>query len=290
MTGVTDKPGITLACCGLIGTLVADEGLVDRSFAEAIATQGVVSGTSAFARRMAQVHQARGRSAADVLRLLFPDNEARAQAAQLAFDRALADAVSRMPIHPVPGAVRVLDQLRGTGITVCVLTSLPRRVLDRVVDAAGLGCHIDLALSPDDVPRGFPAPDLVLMSVLQTGTESVGEVAVIHGTGAGVEGGRRAGASIVAGVLTGPHPARRLRSAGATNILESIAELPELVLAGDAVFGPDVPASSENGDAGRMKPPELETAQPAETEPDLANPASIDVPAQAPFRRPTSGQ
>lgn len=290
MTGVTDKPGITLACCGLIGTLVADEGLVDRSFAEAIATQGVVSGTSAFARRMAQVHRARGRSAADVLRLLFPDNEARAQAAQLAFDRALADAVGRMAIHPVPGAVRVLDELRGAGISVCVLTSLPRRVLDRVVDTTGLGCHIDLALSPDDVPRGFPAPDLVLMSVLQTGTGSVGEVAVIHGTGAGVEGGRRSGASIVAGVLTGPHPARRLRSAGATNILESIADLPELVLAGDAACGPDVPASNEDRDAGRTKPAEQETAQPAETEPDRANPASIDVPAQAPFRRPPPGQ
>jgi phosphonatase-like hydrolase len=287
MTGVTDEPAITLACCGLIGTLVADEGLVERSFAEAIATQGVVSGTSAFARRMSQVHRARGRSAADVLGLLFPDNEARAQAAELAFDRALADAVGRVTIHPVPGAVQVLDQLRAAGISVCVLTSLPRRVLDRVVDAAGLGCHIDLALNPDDVPRGFPAPDLVLMSVLRTGTGSVGEVAVIHGTGAGVEGGSRSGASIVAGVLTGPHPARRLRSAGATHVLESIADLPRLVHPGDAAFGPDVSACSENGDAGQMKPAEPETAQPDEPEPTQASAASIDVPAQAPFgRRP----
>jgi phosphonatase-like hydrolase len=290
MTGVTDKPRITLACCGLIGTLVADEGLVERSFAEAIATQGVVSGTSAFARRMSQVHQARGRSAADVLRVLFPDNEARAQAAQLAFDRALADAIGRVTIHPVPGALQVLDQLRAGGISVCVLTSLPRRVLDRVVEAAGLGCRIDLALSPDDVPRGFPAPDLVLMSVLQMGTGSVGDVAVIHGTGAGVEGGRRSGASIVAGVLTGPHAARRLRSAGATHVLESIADLPGLVQAGDAASWPDASAPSENGDAGRMKPAEPEAAQPDEPEPSRASSASIDVPAQAPFGRPTLGR
>jgi phosphoglycolate phosphatase len=295
MNGVTDKPGITLACCGLIGTLVADEGLVERSFAEAIATQGVVSGTSAFARRMAQVHRARGRSAADVLRLLFPDNEARAQAAQLAFDRAMADAVGRVEIKPVPGAVQVVDQLRAAGISVCVLTSLPRRVLDRVVDAAGLGCRIDLALSADDVPRGFPAPDLVLTSVLRTGAESVGSVAVIHGTGAGVEGGRRSGASIVAGVLTGPHPARRLRSSGATHVLESIADFPGLVHAGDAVFRPDAPAASQNGDSGRMKPAKPVTAQPetaplAEPEPTRANPASISVPPQAPFEGRTLGR
>jgi phosphoglycolate phosphatase len=282
MNGATDKPGITLTCFGLIGTLVADEGLVERSFAEAIATQGVVSGTSAFARRMAQVHQARGRSADDVMRLLFLDNEARAQAAQLAFDRALADAVGRLAIQPVPGAVRVLDQLRAAGISVCVLTSLRRRLLDLVLDAAGLGGHADLALSADDVPRGFPAPDLVLMSVLRTGAGSVGEVAVIDDNAAGVEGGRRSGASIVAGVLTGPHPARRLRSAGSTHILESVAELPALVLAGDAAVWPDV-AASENGISGRMKPAEPESSESAQ-----ASGPSIDVPAQAPFERRTS--
>ena len=282
MNGVTDKPGITLACCGLIGILVADEGLVERSFAEAIATQGVVSGTSAFARRMSQVYQARGRSGADVLRLLFPDNEARAQAAQLAFDRALADAIGRVAVEPVPGAVQVLDQMRAAGISVSVVTSLPRRVLDRVLDAAGLGCHIDLALSAEDVPRGFPAPDLVLMSVLRTGTWSVGEVAVIHGTGAGVEGGRRSGATIVAGVLTGPHSAQRLRSAGASHILKSIADVPGIVQAGDVAGRPDGPSASDNGDAGRAKPRERRTVQ--------ANPASVDVPAQAPFEGRTMGR
>jgi hypothetical protein len=102
------------------------------------------------------------------------------------------------------------------------------------------------------------------MSVLRAGAGSFGEVAVIHGTDAGVEGGRRAGASIVAGVLTGPHPARRLRSAGATHILESVAELPALPLAGDAAMRSGV-AASENGDSGR-----------------------IDVPAQVPFERRTS--
>src|SRR5215470_15988064 len=128
MDPLNDTAGITLVCCGLIGTLVVDDGLIERSFAEAIATQGVVSGTSAFARRMSQVHQARGLAPGDVLRVLFPDNEARAQAAELAFDRALGDAIRRVVIQPVPGAVQVLDQLRKEGCQVAVLTSLPGRV------------------------------------------------------------------------------------------------------------------------------------------------------------------
>jgi phosphoglycolate phosphatase len=242
MNGATDKPGITLACCGLIGTVVPDEGLIERCFTEAIATQGVVSGTSAFAHRMAQVHQARGQAPGDVLRLLFPDNEARAQAAHLAFDRALSDALHRVVIEPVPGAVQVLEQLREAGCRIAVLTSLPRRIADAVLDAAGLWRCIDIAISAQDVPRGFPAPDLVLTAVLQSGTEAVSDVAVIHGTGAGVDGGRRAGASVVAGVLTGPHSAARLRASGATHILGSIADVPALLPAGDGAGPHGYPA------------------------------------------------
>jgi phosphoglycolate phosphatase len=231
MKDMTDKPVISLLCCGLIGSLVTDGGLIERSFAEAIATQGVVSGTSAFAQRMAQVYQARGRGAGDVLAALFPDNEARAQAAHLAFDRAVADALGRVVLEPVPGAIAVLDHLRATGCRVCVVTSLPRRALDLVLAPAGLLPHIDLALSAEDVSRGFPAPDLVLTALMRTRTGAVAEVAVVHGTGAGVESGRRSGAGIVAGVLTGPHAAARLRAAGAAHVLGSIADLPGLLLA-----------------------------------------------------------
>src|SRR5215472_6438459 len=130
MDRLTDTTGITLVCCGLIGTLVGDDGLIERSFAEAIATQGVVSGTSAFARRMSQVHQARGRPPGDVLRVLFPDNEARAQAAELAFDRALPDALKRTKIELLPGCVDALTELRAAGRKICALTTLSRPVLD----------------------------------------------------------------------------------------------------------------------------------------------------------------
>jgi phosphoglycolate phosphatase len=248
MIGVTDGRGITLACCGLLGTLVTDDGQIERSFAEAIATQGVVSGTSAFARRMAQVHQARGQSPGDVMRLLFPDNEARAQAAQLAFDRALPDALRRGIMRPLPGAVQVIEQLRAAGCQICVVSSMPRRVLDLVLDSAGLRRRVDVTLAGEDAPRGFPAPDLVLTAILQAGVGAVQDVAVVHGTGAGVEAGRRSGATVVAGVLTGPHPAARLRGAGATSILPSIADLPPLLADGvataDPAAGVNVPAQA----------------------------------------------
>ena len=274
MDRLTDTTGITLVCCGLIGTLVVDDGLIERSFAEAIATQGVVSGTSAFARRMSQVHQARGRAPGDVLRVLFPDNEPRAQAAQLAFDRALPEAISRTVVEPIPGAVEALTEMRASGRQICVLTSLPRRVVDLVLGATELRGHVDLTLSGEDAPRGFPAPDLALTAVIQSGAGSVQDVAVVHGTGAGMECGRRSAASATVGVLTGPHSAARLRGAGATHVLSSIAELPALLRGLDP--GPARAAAASDNGAVAAGPALRSTA---------AGTTAIDVPAQIGGRR-----
>jgi phosphoglycolate phosphatase len=255
----TPQPAITLVCCGLVGTLVADDGLIERAFSEAIATQGVVAGTSAYARRMAQVHQARGQSPADVLGTLFPDNEARAQAALLAFQRAVADAVRRTEFPPLPGIMAALQQLSAAGLQVCAMTSLPRPVADAVIAAAGLRRRLSLSLSAEEVSRGFPAPDLGLTALLRCGAGAVSELAVLHSTGAGVECGRRCGAGLVAGVLTGPHPAARLRGAGATHIVRSFADVPRLVL--DPAH-PEAPPGSPAG----------------------LRPAQLTVPLQAPAR------
>jgi phosphoglycolate phosphatase len=225
---------ITLACFGLVGTLVTDAGIVELAFAEAIATQGVVSGTSAFARSMAQVHRSRGQPPADVLSGLFPDNQPKAQAALLTFERSLAGAVDRTVPTPISGAHDVLTGLAESGCRLCVMTNLPRRDLTATLRALDWRDLIDVALTADDVPRGCPSPDLALAAMLRVGVGDVREVAVVQPTAAGVECGRRAGARIVAGVLTGVHPAARLRAAGATHVIDSVADLPGVLASSEA--------------------------------------------------------
>jgi phosphoglycolate phosphatase len=220
---------VSLVCCGLIGTVVSDEGMVDRAYAEAIATQGVVTGTAAYARCMALVHQSRGRAAADVLREMFPDSQARGQAANLALDRSFLDAIGRIGVKPAPGAASAIDKLSGAGVRICVITGFSRRVLSLLLDTLGWWDRINLALCPDDVPRGCPWPDLVLGAMLRLGVTDVRETAVAHDTQNGVMCGRRAGASVVAGVLGGTHSGDRLRKAGATHLIRNVGYLPELL-------------------------------------------------------------
>jgi phosphonatase-like hydrolase len=221
---------VSLVCCGLVGTLVADGGMIDRAFAEAIATQGVVTGTAAYARCMALVHQTRGHSAADVLQVLFPDSEIRGQAAHLVFDRACMDAIGRTRPTAIPGAEAALDQLTDAGFQLCLISGFSRRVLGAVLDTLGWWDRFSLTLCPDDVQRGLPWPDLVLHAMLQGRVTDVREVAVVQSMESGVLCGHRSGAGLVAGVLTGTHTGERLQRAGATHLIPSIADLPPLLI------------------------------------------------------------
>ncbi|HEU5157481.1 MAG TPA: HAD family hydrolase [Streptosporangiaceae bacterium] len=221
---------ITLACLDLAGTTVADDDTVETAFAEAIAMLGVVSGTGAYERAMARIRDFRGRPKIDIFRDLFPGDEARARTANLAFERSYGAVLDRVGVRPIPGAEAAIDKLAGSGVGVCLLTGFSRTTLGRLIDALGWWQRVDLALCPADVPRGRPWPDLVLTAALRLGVDDVRHIAVCGDTESDMCCGRRAGASVVAGVRTGAHDPDRLRAAGATHILDSVADLPELLL------------------------------------------------------------
>src|SRR5438270_7058349 len=122
---VSDTSGVSLVCCDVVGAAAVDGSVLERAFAEAIATQGVVTGTAAYVRSMVQFDRTRGWPPADVMQSLFPEDEIRAQAASLAFDRSFKAAVDRFGTLPLPGMNDALDKLTASGIKVCLLSGLP---------------------------------------------------------------------------------------------------------------------------------------------------------------------
>lgn len=220
---------VSLVCCGLMGVAAADDGMVERAFAEACATQGIVPGTAAYASCMVHVHKSRGQSPVDVFRGMFPDSPGRAEAAALSFERSCRTTLDRAGLTAQPGAAETISALRDSGVRVCVVTSLSRRLLGQALDTLGWWRQFDLALCPEDVPRGCPWPDLMFTAMLRLGVRDVREAAFADTTESGVLCGTRAGAGLVAGVLTGAHTEQRLRDAGATHILEDITGLPGLL-------------------------------------------------------------
>jgi phosphoglycolate phosphatase len=228
---VSDTSAVSLVCCDVMGAAAVDGSVLERAFAEAIATQGVVIGTAAYVRSMVQFDRTRGWIPADVMHSLFPEDDIRAQAASLAFERSFRAAVDRFGALPLPGANDALAKLTAAGVKVCLLSCLSRPALSLIVERLGWWQRADLMLCADDVTRGFPWPDLVLTAILRLGIGDVRDVAVVTASESGVLCARRAGARLVIGMLSDVHDASRLRRAGATHLLTDIGDLPDLVAA-----------------------------------------------------------
>jgi beta-phosphoglucomutase-like phosphatase (HAD superfamily) len=160
-----------------------------------------------------------------VLRDLFADDEPRAQAASLAFERSFRAAAQRFGLDLPVDVADAMGKTAGSGARICLLTMLSRRSCGELL---GLLRAADLVLCGDEAPRGFPWPDPVLTAMLRLGTADVREVAVVSSTPDGVLSGYRAGARILIGLGSGRR-ASALREAGATHVLGSITSLPELV-------------------------------------------------------------
>ena len=114
----------------------------------------------------------------------------------------------------------------------CLTTGFSPATRDRVVAALGWQGAVDLLLSPSDAGRGRPWPDMILTAVLRLRIDDVAEVAVVGDTASDLLSGTRAGVSIVVGVLSGAHSQDELRRAPHTHLLESVAELPDLLVPG----------------------------------------------------------
>jgi phosphoglycolate phosphatase len=234
-TGTTGSaPEFRLVCLDMAGTTVADDGTVLAAFGAALDALAV-TGEAERTRMTEYVVETMGESKITVFRALFPGDEARAQAGNQAFEAAYADRIGAA--RPIDGAEQALAELRADGVAIALTTGFSRPTADALLDHLGWRPLIDLSLTPAEVGgRGRPHPDLVLAAMARLSEAALGlppiradQVAVAGDTAGDIRSGLAAGARIVAGVLTGAHDRARLSAAGATNLLDSVAQLPALL-------------------------------------------------------------
>ncbi|GAA3252202.1 phosphonatase-like hydrolase [Streptomyces lavendulae subsp. grasserius] len=236
MNTMTDRThDLNLIVLDMAGTTVADDGLVERAFEHAAGRLGVEPGSADHAAKLQYVRDTMGESKISVFRHLFGTEEL-ARRANSAFEQAYAELVDGGLVAPLPGARETIEKLRADGRTVVLTTGFARVTQDAILDALGWRDLADLTLCPADAGgRGRPYPDMVLTAFLRTGAVADVRHTVVAGdTVYDVLSGNRAGAGIVAGVLTGAHDRAALTGAGATHVLAGIAELPALLAPLDA--------------------------------------------------------
>lgn len=221
---MSNTGGIQLACLDMAGTTVEDGGAVEQAFFFALDALEVPD-----ERRpamLAYVRETMGTSKIEVFRALFGEEQS-ASDANRAFEASYETGIDA--VRPIPGAAETIEGLQASGLRVALTTGFSARTRDLLLESLGWTSIADLVLSPSDAGRGRPFPDMVLTAVLRLRVDSVQAVAVAGDTAADMTAGVRAGASVVAGVLTGTDDRTRLLHAGATHVIESVVTLPRIV-------------------------------------------------------------
>lgn len=100
----------------------------------------------------------------------------------------------RLPL--LPGAQGAVERL-ATRWRLGLASSSPRRLIDVVLDDAGLSDCFAVTLSTEDVPRGKPAPDVYLEAARRLGVRP-GRCAAVEDSTNGLRSARAAGCRVVA--------------------------------------------------------------------------------------------
>lgn len=228
MTTQQESSTPALVVMDMAGTTVVDDGIVEAAFKRAAERTGVVATLTA-KQALQYVRDTMGQSKIEVFTHLADGDRAAAEEATAVFEQAYAELIVEEGVHPIEGAVETLVALKNAGVPVILTTGFAPVTRDAILSSLGWDELIFEALSPADVGRGRPAPDLVLAAALRAQVPSMASVVVVGDTASDIGSGRSAGAGRVVGVLSGAHDRPTLEVAGAGDIIGSVRELPELL-------------------------------------------------------------
>ena len=148
------------------------------------------------------------------------------------FKLRLAAAYESLYVREQPGASEVFAKLRQQGVKVVLNTGYDRATAEQLIAKIGwvVGQDIDGLVTASDVGNGRPAPDMIHLAMQQTSIASGENVAKIGDSAIDIEEGKNAGCGMTLGVTTGAQTREQLTAAGPTHIVDSLAEMCDLIL------------------------------------------------------------
>ena len=117
-------------------------------------------------------------------------------------------------VRPYDGVVPMIGALAGRGARLALVTSKVARTAARGLAVAGIENAFELIVSADDVQRGKPDPEPVLLALSKLGVPA-SDAVFVGDSPHDVESGNRAGVKTAAATW-GPFPRTILEAAGPT--------------------------------------------------------------------------
>ena len=219
---------VEMVAFDVAGTVLNDDGLVISAFKNAFeATQPELWPTHS-AEWTQYAIDTMGQSKIHVFTELLGDAE-KAHQANLAFEESYVNEIAEVGATPIAGAEDLFRHLRSVGIAVTLTTGFSRSTLDTLIFELGWKDLIDLSVTPGEAGRGRPHPDMLQKASEALEISTPMQVIVLGDTASDMQAGVAFGAGQIIGVLTGAHNVDTLHNAGATTVVNSVADLKSLI-------------------------------------------------------------
>ena len=219
---------VEMVAFDVAGTVLNDDGLVISAFRNAFeATQPDLWPTHGEQWTQYAI-DTMGQSKIHVFTELLGDAE-KAYQANLAFEESYVTEIAEVGAAPIEGAEELFKYLKANGIAIALTTGFSRSTLDTLLSQLGWKDLIDLSITPSEAGRGRPHPDMLNMAAKVLGVTNSANVIVCGDTAADMQAAVAFGAGQVIGVLTGAHDEHTLHDAGATSVINSVADLKSLI-------------------------------------------------------------
>ena len=210
------------------GTVLNDDGLVIAAFKAAFERTQTELWLTHGAQWTQYALNTMGQSKIDVFTELLGDAD-RAHQANIAFEESYVSEIAKVGAVPIPGAEEIFAHLRSQGIAVALTTGFSRSTLDTLITELGWRDLVDVSVTPSEAGRGRPHPDMLQKAATTLGVTNPANVIVLGDTASDMKSGVAFGAGHVIGVLTGAHDELTLHDAGATTVVNSVADLKSLI-------------------------------------------------------------
>jgi len=132
-------------------------------------------------------------------------------------------------VQPIAGAEEALKQMKAQGLMLATTTGFGRTLEDQVLKHLGWEKYFITTVSSDDVVDGRPAPYMIYHAMEAAHVNDVKDVVAVGDTPLDLQAANNSGVRGAIGVWSGAAPQEKLRKEKYSQLLPSVASLPELL-------------------------------------------------------------
>jgi phosphonatase-like hydrolase len=164
-----------------------------------------------------------------VERAVKPGKEAAALVESINADFNAQAEIAYANVQPITGAEDALKQMRAMGLKLATTTGFGRELDDRIMHHLGWEKYFAASISSDDVVDGRPAPYMIYHAMEAAHVDDVKDVVAVGDTPLDLQAANNSGVRGAIGVWSGAAPEEKLRKEKFSQLLPSVASLPELL-------------------------------------------------------------